>query len=108
MNKKDLSIRAICERSWDENYRLTDQEIQKILSVKRYKIRTDLAVRSTDTPKDFLYTIDELSETIDGMKWFYSVIYLWNGKGYSALRPFCTCHEDEMHPDEMHPIHITF
>ena len=105
---KDLSIKSICERSWGENYRLTNEEIEKILSVRRYKIKTDLATRSTDTPEIFLRDVAELSETIDGIKWFYSVIYLWNGRGYSALRPFCTCHEDASHPDEMHPIHITF
>jgi len=94
--EKESSIKEICERSWDDN--LSPHDVRKLISAKRIMIRSDLPVRSFS---DFI----SLSKKYwDDPALYFSVVRVWNGKGFSALKPFCVCKKD----GEMHPLHVNY
>jgi len=90
------TIKQICEKSWNES--LDEKEIKKVLSVKRYKFRTNFAVHNIKEFFEFVrgdYYNNFLKYGIDpDFDLFYSVIYLWNGRGYSALFPYSFIKEE--------------
>jgi len=76
---------------------LTD--VKRLMDVKRVRIRSDLPVRS------FADFISLPREYWEDSALYFSVIYMWNGRGFSPLKPFCTCN-GEMHPLHMHYLHL--
>jgi len=94
-------IKELCEKSWDDA--LSPHEVKKLMGVKRMRIRSDLPVRSFS---DFITLPREYWED---SALYFSVIRVWNGRGFSALKPFCTCNKDgEMHPLHMHYLHLDY
>ena len=93
------TVKEICRKSWGDN--LSPHEVKKLMDYKRVMIRSDLPVRSFS---DFI----SLSEKYwDDPALYFSVVRFWNGRGFSALKPFCTCRKDgEMHPLHAHYLHI--
>jgi len=95
--KKEMeSIKEICERSWDDN--LSPHDVKRLLAAKRIMIKSDLPVRSFS---DF---VSLPREYWDDSALYFSVVRIWNGKGFSALKPFCVCKKD----GEMHPLHVNY
>jgi hypothetical protein len=85
------TIKQICAKSWSDT--LTPDEVERLLAVKRYRVRSELGVSSL---QDFMDLVLDTTEA------YFSVVYLWNGRGFSALRPFCDCERVEW----IHPLHL--
>jgi hypothetical protein len=94
-------IKELCEKSWDDA--LSPHDVKRLMNIKRMKIRSDLPVRSFS---DF---ISLPRNYWDDPALYFSVAYIWNGRGFSALKPFCTCNKDgEMHPLHVHYLHLDY
>ena len=107
-NKKNMTIKELCASSW--NRKLSPSEVERLLKVKRQKVKSDLNFTSLYDFVNFGKTEGE--QPFDTTDVFFSVVYLWNGKGYSAFKPFCECAEyggrgsnveGEVH---IHPLHV--
>jgi len=93
------SVKEMCEMSWDDA--LSPLDVKKLMAAKRIMIRSDLPVRSFS---DFITLPREYWED---SALYFSVIRVWNGRGFSALKPFCVCN-GEMHPLHVHYLHIDY
>jgi hypothetical protein len=99
MEMKNIGIKKLCEKSWDDV--LSPHDVKRLMDAKRVRIRSDLPVRSLS---DF---IGLPKAYWDDQDLYFSVVYVWNGKGFSPLKPFCTCKKDGvMHPLHMHYLHL--
>jgi hypothetical protein len=106
--KKERKIKELAQSSW--NRRLKPSEVERLLKVKRQKVKSNLDFKSLS---DFVnFCENDGDQPFDTTDVFFSVVYLWNGKGYSALKPFCECAEyggrgnnvdREVH---IHPLHV--
>jgi len=101
-------IKELAESSWDS--KLSPSEVERLLKVKRCKVKSDLDLKSLSDFVNFGETEGE--QPFDTTEVFFSVVYLWNGRGFSALKPFCECEEfggrginveGEVH---IHPLHV--
>jgi hypothetical protein len=99
--KKMETIKELCEKSWDDA--LSPHDVKRLMNIKRMKIRSDLPVRSFS---DF---ISLPRNYWDDPALYFSVLYAWNGRGFSALKPFCVCKKDgDMHPLHVHYLHLDY
>jgi len=105
--EKNMTIKELAESSW--NRRLKPSEVERLLKVKRYKVKSDFDLNSLSDFVNFGET--EGDQPFDTREVFFSVVCLWNGRGFSALKPFCECSEfggrgnnveGEVH---IHPLH---
>lgn len=97
---KNMKIKELCASSWVR--KLEPEEVERLLQVKRQKVRSDLVMRSL---KDFVWYNEEegIQPILTTIEAYYSVVYLWNGRGFSAMKPFCECSEMD---GEIHPLHV--
>jgi len=102
------TIKELCASSW--NRKLSPSEVERLLKVKRQKVKSDLNFKSLSGFVDF--GNEEGEQPFDTTEVFFSVVYLWNGRRFSALKPFCECEEfggrgsnveGEVH---IHPLHV--
>jgi len=102
-------IKELCASSW--NRRLKPSEVERLLKVKRQRVKSDFNFTSLSDFVNFCEE-DKSDQPFDTTEVFFSVVYLWNGKGYSALKPFCECAEYGGRGDNVegevhiHPLHM--
>jgi len=94
------TIKELCASSWVR--KLEPEEVERLIRVKRQKVRSDLVFNSL---QDFVWLDKEegTQPILTTIEAYYSVVYLWNGHGFSAMKPFCECGEGD---GEIHPLHV--